>query len=205
MRFPVRAPAALPLAARSLPLAARSLRTAALLALAVTVLVSCKGDEDDTSDADEDTEECGDVDGPGGDTGDVPNVLGAWTVTFGSNIYDDNTCNSPGLTNSDLNEFLSGAMTVGGRVPNTLVAEFSGFDTQYWGLENHLGGIVFTGVRETRGHTLYISFGGHLYEQPRVDRTEIRGFGYVGVDVDSEDGAIDCWLQGDWKATKSGN
>jgi hypothetical protein len=47
--------------------------------------------------------------------------------------------------------------------------------------------------------------GGLLYRQPQVDRDELRGFGYFGVDEDSADTAIDCWIQGDFKATKSGN
>lgn len=175
------------------------------LLAALCASISCKEaaeDEDDGSDA---SSECGDPDGDGGDTGDVPNVLGAWTVTFGSNIYDANACSAPGLTVDDLAEPLGGAMEIGGRIPDQLVATFSGYDAEYDGLESVLGGIVFTGITQKAGHTLYASFGGHVYIQPRVDRDEIRGFGYIGVDVDSEDGAIDCWIQGDWKATKSGN
>lgn len=182
----------------------RTLYAVALLFTA-TAIHACKEageDEDEDTNA---SDECGDPDGDGGDTGDMPNVLGAWTVTFGSNIYDANTCSAPGLTADDLSEPLGGAMDIGGRIPDRLFATFSGYEAEYSGLENPLGGIVFTGVTTKAGHTLYTSFGGHLYTQPRVDRDEIRGFGYIGVDVDSEDGAIDCWIQGDWKATKSGN
>ena len=34
---------------------------------------------------------------------------------------------------------------------------------------------------------------------------EIRGFGYIGVDLDGADGGIDCWLQGDFRAIRSGS
>ncbi len=134
-----------------------------------------------------------------------PNVLGAWTVTFGQNLYDANACTASGLTQAELSEILSGAMQIGGRIPDRLVASFSGFEHEYMGIEAANGGIVFSGHAEAAGSTLYVSFGGNLYDQPQVDRDEIRGFGYVGVDVDGEDQAIDCWIQADWKATKSGN
>jgi len=183
------------------------MRTVRCLSLLSTLacVASCKDAAEDEDDGSGVSSECGDPDGDGTDTGDVPNVLGAWTVTFGSNVYDANGCSAPGLTVDDLAEPLGGAMEIGGRIPDRLVASFSGYDAEYDGLESVLGGIVFTGITEKAGHTLYTSFGGHLYIQPRVDRDEIRGFGYIGVDIDSEDGAIDCWIQGDWKATKSGN
>ena len=159
----------------------------------------------DTGDAASLEDLCGDVDGPGGDTGDVPNVLGKWTVTFGTNLYDDGACDVEGLEADDWT-WLNGYMEIGGRIPDSLVATFDGVeDEQFWGLENHLGGIVFTGIKEKSGHVLYASVGGQLYEQPAVDRNEIRGFGYVGVDKDGADAVIDCWIQGDFKATKSGN
>jgi hypothetical protein len=176
-----------------------------LLSLSCVCLtaLSCNGGTDSADINEEDI--CGDVDGPGGDTGDVPNVLGAWTVTFGQNEYDDGYCDVEGLEQSDWS-WINGYMEIGGRIPDSLVATFDGVEEdQFWGLENHLGGIVFTGLKEKAGHVLYVSVGGHLYEQPAVDRDEIRGFGYVGVDIDGADAVIDCWIQGDFKATKSGN
>ena len=157
------------------------------LSISSLTLLSCGGGSDS---ADVDAHDiCGDVDGPGGDTGDVPNVLGAWTVSFGQNEYNDGYCDVEGLEQSDWS-WINGYMDIGGRIPDMLVATFDGVeDEQYWGLENHLGGIVFTGVKEKSGHVLYVSVGGHLYEQPAVDRDEIRGFGYVGVD---KEGADEC-------------
>ncbi len=67
--------------------------------IAVMAVLSCKG-SDDTALVDE-FDICGDVDGPGGDTGDVPNVLGKWTVTFASNLYDDGACDVEGLEQDD--------------------------------------------------------------------------------------------------------
>jgi hypothetical protein len=157
----------------------------------------------DTAGGGVDTSSCGDVDGPGGDTGDVPDVLGKWTTTFGMNLYDSGLCNVSGLELDDLH-WLQGALEIDGRTPDMLYIDIDE-DTRMWGLLNHLGGIVLTGTKVQQGHTLYISIGGHLYEQPQLDRMEIRGFGYIGVDLDSADTAIDCWLQGDLIMKKSGS
>lgn len=146
---------------------------------------------------------CGDEGGE--DDGEMPNVLGSWTVTFGQNLYDANACTASGLTPAELSALVSGAMEIGGRIPDRLVGSFSGFEDEYMGLETSDGRIVFSGSTDVGGSTVYVSYGGQLYDTPQVDRDEIRGFGYVGVDVDSEDQGIDCWIQGDWKATKSGN
>ena len=184
------------------------MRPSALLSMcSLAALAACRGGGSaDSTVAGADASTCGDPDGAGGDSGDVPNVLGDWTVVFGLELYDDGACAVDGLERDDLG-YLNGAMRVGGRIPDRLTATFStAADVVYDGVENSRGGIVFTGSRPTpEGHTLYVSFGGLLYEQPQVSRDEIRGFGYIGVDLDSADTAIDCWLQGDWKATKSGN
>ena len=166
--------------------------------------LSCKGGGDSAEELDP-LAICGDVDGEGDDTGDVPNVLGKWTVTFATNLYDDGACEVSGLEADDWT-WINGYMEIDGRIPDSLYATFDGVEEdRFWGLENHLGGIVFTGIKEKGGHVLYVSVGGHLYEQPAVDRDEIRGFGYIGVDKDGADAVIDCWIQGDFKATKSGN
>ena len=175
--------------------------------LSLLALGACRGGGgSDSTAAAAGAAECGDPDGGGGDSGDVPNILGDWTVVYGLELYDDGACAVDGLERDDLG-YLNGAMRVGGRIPDRLTASFAtAADVIYDGVENARGGVVFTGSRATpEGHTLYVSFGGLLYEQPQVQRDESCGCGYIGVDLDSADAAIDCWLQGDWKATKSGN
>lgn len=168
-----------------------------------------KSESDDSSEADgasASTDECGDVDGAGGDTGDVPNILGAWTASFSTLVYDDGGCSVSGLEAADMRAWMDGVMTIDGRVPDRLFATFSNSpDDRFFGLENTQGGVVFTGNKTFGGHELYVSVGGLLYTQPQLDRDEIRGFGYIGVDLDGADGGIDCWLQGDFRAIRSGS
>lgn len=179
-------------------------------ALALTLLlplVACgKGEADaDSAPASADAASCGDLDGEGGDTGDLPNLLGGWTTQFGTNRYDDGSCSVSGLTAAELGEVLGGVLKIDGRVPDALYATLNNDELRYYGLLNTSGGVVFTGTTEKAGHTLYVSFGGLLYRQPQTDRDEMRGFAYVGVDLDGADTVIDCWLQGDWRATRSGS
>ncbi len=179
-------------------------RSARLMMLTTcAALVSCGGDksEDKETGAQGVDGECGDVDGTGGDTGDVPNILGTWTVTVGTNVYDDGFCSVEGLEADDLSAWMSGAMRIEGAPPDSLEAVFDLADgDSFHGLENPRGGIVFTGDRDWAGHRVYISFGGLMYRQPLVDADEIRGFAYFGVDINGEDSEIDCWLQADFKA-----
>lgn len=163
------------------------------------------GESSDDSSTGASAESCGDVDGAGGDTGDVPNLLGAWTTTFGQNLYDDGFCSVPGLEVADIQQFMNQVFTIDGRAPDGLYAHFGAETDLMPGLINANGGVVFTGTRQEGSHTLYVSVGGLLYRQPQTDRDEIRGFGYIGVDKDGADTVIDCWLQGDFRATRSGN
>lgn len=169
-------------------------------------LAACGGDKsssDSTNGAS--SADCGDVDGEGGDTGDVPNILGAWTTSYGTNRFDDGVCSVPGLTSAEIGEVMAGVLKIDGRVPDAVYATLNNGDDRFYGLVNSQGGVVFTGSVEKAGHTLYISFGGLLYRQPQTDRDELRGFSYIGVDLDGADTVIDCWVQGDWRATRSGN
>lgn len=167
-------------------------------------ITSCKGDGKDSGGSLTDADSCGDVDGEGGDSGDVPNIYGKWTVSFGHHLYDDNDCNLENLSQSDMKWFNSN-MEIDGRPPDVYAYFDDDDEERFYGQINSSGGVVFTGMREQAGHNLYLSVGGLLYEVPQVDRDEIRGFGYVGVDIDGEDAVIDCWLQGDFVAKKSGN
>ena len=104
-----------------------------------------------------------------------------------------------------MQSFLDGAMRIDGRVPDRLFVTFNNSDERYFGIENSQGGVVFTGNKTFGTHELYISLGGLLYTQAQLDRDEIRGYGYIGVDLDGADTSIDCWLQGDFLAIRSGN
>ena len=71
----------------------RMLSRSAVAAGLLLVTASCgKGDDDSSNDASASAgmtaEECGDIDGNGGDSGDVPNILGAWNASFASIVYD---------------------------------------------------------------------------------------------------------------------
>jgi len=177
--------------------------------LLLSLLIACAGDSSEDEDEDDGgtsggtADSCGDIDGSGGDTGDVPNVLGSWTATFGTYLYADNGCDVEGLEADDMS-WLTGALDIDGRVPEPLIASTDP-DTEFMGMVNNQGGIVFTGAVEEDGHMLYVSFGGLLYDVPQVERQEIRGFAYMGVDLDGADTEIDCWIQGDFIAKKSGN
>ena len=151
------------------------------------------------------TDNCGDIDGSGGDSGDVPNLFGKWTITFGTNLYDSSTCDYAGYSQEDM-RWLQGNMEIDGRLPDAIYAELSNeTDTRFYGLESSTGGVVLSGSRDHQGDTMYVAFGGLLYEQPLVDRDEIRGFGYIGVDLAPQDTVIDCLVQGEFLAKKSGN
>ncbi len=193
------APVSCPTARRPLPVPC--LRWGAL---ALWAIAGCGGGED----ADETgataaaaADACGDVDGAGGDTGDVPNVLGTWTVAAGTNVYDDGFCSVPGLEQADLTAWMTGAMRIEGTPPDGLRASFDlSDDDVFYGVEDNRGGLVFTGDKEWAGHRVTVSFGGLMYRQPLVGADEIRGFAYFGVDIDGADTEIDCWLQADFKA-----
>lgn len=148
---------------------------------------------------------CGDLDGPGGDTGDIPDILGSWTTSFGRQSFFEN-CSITGLKQEDLGWIDGAVMRIKGQVPDNIAAEFDSEDSErFYGLENAAGGVVFTGSHEQDGYTMTVSFGGLLYTNAyQGDRARIDGFGFLGVDS-LGDGAVDCWLQGEFTAIKSGS
>ncbi|MCB9795490.1 MAG: hypothetical protein H6741_22520 [Alphaproteobacteria bacterium] len=174
---------------------------AACLSLSLTLLVSC-GDRDtgDTNTADD---VCGDIDGEGTDTGDVPNILGNWTADFGWNMFQSD-CGIEGF-NAGSDTFLDGSMEVRGRVPNSLYVVFDavGDEERFFGLVSNGGGVSFSGVHEDNLGTMHVAFGGLAYFDTYRNRTFIDGFGFIGLDLDS-DGTIDCSGRGEWRASKSG-
>jgi len=169
-----------------------------MTALVVFLALGCGGADT----ADGDTAACGDLDGPGTDTGNLPGVLGRWTATFGTNNFTE----SCGLSDFDnqSEDWLNGAMEIKGRVPDALYAIFDNEDEQFYGLQAINGGIVISGTHEDEDHgTMWTSLGGLVYQDAYRDRTVIEGFGFIGLDT-LGDGEIDCYARGDFEAFKSG-
>ena len=168
-----------------------------LLSLLPLLLAGCG--KDSGSDTGPFDPECGDLDGTGTDTGNLPDVLGSWTVTFGK-WYFSESCD---LTDDELTDWVNGAMQVKGRAPDNLYAQFGDSEERFYGLESSHGGIVFSGEHESNLYgTLRASMGGHVYYDVYRDKSVIEGFGFVGVDT-TGDGEIDCPARGDFIAFKS--
>jgi hypothetical protein len=167
--------------------------------LVLLLLLGSCGGKDDAVDTGPVDPECGDLDGNGTDTGDLPDVLGSWTVTFGK-WYFAEAC---GLDDDELKEWVNGAMQIKGRAPHDLYAQFGNSEEHFYGLESGHGGLVFSGQHESALYgTVRASMGGHVYYDVYRERTVIEGFGFVGVDS-TGDGEIDCPARGDFTAFKS--
>jgi hypothetical protein len=165
-------------------------------------LLGCSGDGADSSVSD--STECGDLDGSGSDTGDLPNILGNWTSTFGNQL-DFETCGITGLKPSDMDWIDGSAFSIDGTPPSGLYAEFTRTEGErFYGIESSHGGVVFSGIHTEQGYDMHVSFGGLLFSNELTGRTEVRGHAYMGVDS-TGDGVIDCGLQGDFTAFKSGS
>lgn len=171
------------------------------LALAVA-LAGCSGGADTSSSSSDG--ECGDLDGDGTDTGNLPNILGNWTSTFANQI-DFETCGIAGLKPEDMDWIDGGAFSIDGTPPSGLYAEFTREEGErFYGIESSHGGVVFSGVHYEGEHELHVSFGGLLFSSGLTGGTEIRGHAYMGLDRD-DDGSLDCGIQGDFTAFKSGS
>lgn len=145
--------------------------------------------------------ECGDIDGPGGETGDLPSITGFWTTTFGTKaFYDD--CEVGGISESEMDWIDGAVMEIKGTPPDNLAADFD--EDRFYGLLNDYGGTTFAGQYSLNGYDLSVSFGGLLYYNEHQERAKIDGAAFVGVDLD-DDGSIDCGLRGDFTALQSGD
>lgn len=173
--------------------------TSSSLLLVALLLPACVGPADGDS-AGGPSDECGDPDGSGGDTGDLPNVLGAWTSSFAQNFYDDD-CSTGNLDENS--ESWIGSFTMDGRVPDALYFSFNSAEERYWGAMDKNGGITFAGQHVHSEGTLYAQFGGLVYHDQYQDRDIIDGSAFLGLDT-NDDGLIDCRAKGSWKAIKSG-
>ena len=115
--------------------------------LLAVLAVGCTDKSADSADGDEDAGECGDIDGSGSDTGDIPNILGNWNTTFGLQIDDEN-CSIPGLKPDDMSWINGASMDIDGTPPSNMVAEFAGEDGErFYGLISSHGGLCQTRKR----------------------------------------------------------
>jgi hypothetical protein len=177
-------------------------------ALTAVLLAGCTDRDADSASADGDATECGDIDGSGTDTGDIPNILGNWNTTFGLQIDDEN-CSIPGLKPDDMGWINGASVDIDGTPPSNLYAEFAGEDGErFYGLISSHGGVVFSGIHNEIAdnqaeYELHVSFGGLLYYNDLLGINEIKGHAYMGVDSNN-DGFLDCGLQGDFTAKKAG-
>lgn len=145
---------------------------------------------------------CGDVDGSGHDTGNIPNLLGYWSSTFGAEFYDDGTCAIEDLTRDS--ETWIGAFQIVGSPSSSFYLSFADReDEKFWGAIDDFGGLTFTGEHHHASGTMYAQFSGLLYHDQYQDRDIISGASFFGMDTNT-DTVIDCGVKGSWNAYKSG-
>ena len=177
--------------------------------LLVGLMVSACSGRSDSGDEGESAEECGDIDGSGTDTGNIPNILGNWNTTFGLQDEDEN-CSIPGLKPDDMSWINGASVDIDGTPPANMVAEFAGEDGErFYGLISSHGGVVFSGIYtafadDQEAYDLHVSFGGLLYYNELLGISEIKGHAYMGIDS-NDDGSLDCGLQGNFTAKKAGS
>lgn len=169
--------------------------------LLFSLLMSCGGKDDSATST---TSTCGDPDGSGTDTGNIPDLSGDWTSSFALEYYTD-TCTAENFNQTS--ETWIGSLTVGGSAPDDLYIYFDSTvtsDTEYFfGAVDRHGGVSFSGPHAHAAGTVYAQFGGLVYHDQYLDRDVIEGSAFLGLDVD-DDGLIDCYAKGSWTARKSG-
>jgi hypothetical protein len=165
--------------------------------IALLALAGCFGkpDGEDTAPA-----SCGDVDGTGGETGDVPDVIGLWTSTFG---YEQFAENCDGTLAVDSFPWLGGAVEIEGWAPTGLRLTFDGDADDLGGVIAPTGGLIFSGQQDSESGTVHAAIGGLVYHDAFLDRSVWAGMAWLGVDVDAN-GSIDCEVRGDYRAIQSG-
>lgn len=143
--------------------------------------------------------DCGDPDGGGGDTGDIPNVAGAWTSSFAVAYWDDN-CTAADFDQTS--EDWVGAFTITG-VFGGYSAEFHDFpDDRFEAAMDRRGGFTMSGEHVHEAGLIYANFSGLVYTDAS-ERSGIDGAAFLGLDVDA-DTVIDCYARASWSANKSG-
>lgn len=173
--------------------------TPRMLVLALLALVACKGsDSGDTGPSD--PLWCGDVDEAGGETGDVPNIVGQYQGYVAPNFFKEN-CGLSGLDEGAL-FFLGQDLEIEGFAPDGLALIAQEDRTkQLRGIISPTGGVNFSGRRPTSWGVMNIAVGGLLYSDSYVDQDFLQGFVYVGLD-ETNDKVIDCDMWADWRAYK---
>jgi hypothetical protein len=182
-----------------------SLARGALVFSLLVAGVGCFGGKDETGTQPDDSCDCGDPDGNGTDTGDIPGLWGEWTTTFGYQLFLE-TCGLEGLDESSETWINNSAMTIGGYAPDGWYAYFDGNDDEkYHGVVSSHGSVAFSGRRmRNDGYEMHVAFGGLVYYDEYRGRDVIEGFAYMGVDL-TGDGAIECEVRGEFTARKSGS
>ncbi len=166
------------------------------LILATLLLGACDASLDDSAAG---SEACGDPDGGGTDTGNIPNVAGSWTSTFP--LYWDDNCTATGF--DETTETWVGSFTIEGAYPNYRAAFNNLPDDAFELALDARGGLTMTGQLEREPGTLYAQFGGLVYRDT-TDRDGIDGSAFFGLDVSPADQQIDCYARASWSANKSG-
>ncbi len=160
------------------------------------LLLSCTGNGDDSGDPLDDG--CGDLDGNGADTGDTPSLSGSWSLGFGDDLWWDD-CDIPDFE-QDSERWLREDFTITGQVPDRFHATIDG--DAYPGLQDPGGGVVFSGVRQDKDlGAVTLVFGGMPYDDAYRDVEILEGFGFLGIDQDS-DGTWDCEVRADVESRK---
>ena len=151
-----------------------------------------------------DTADCAvnsDIDGIGADTGNLPELFGNYTTTFGTRSFYDE-CSIEGISRGDLDWINGGAMSIGGRLDDVDVTLGAAPEAELTAIMSEHGSVSISGRYLYRGQELHIAIGGLLFENTQLDRVEIEGHGFMGMDT-NDDGSIDCGLSGDFNAKRS--
>jgi len=177
----------------------RTFRTFSTLLLGIFWGLGCAGGNTDTAGC----EVSSDIDGIGSDTGDLPELFGNYTTTFGTRSFYDE-CSIEGISRNDLDWINGGAMSIGGRLDDVDVTLATAPDADLTAVMSEHGSVTISGRYLYRGQELHIALGGLLFENAQLGRIEIEGHGFMGIDT-NDDGAIDCGLTGDFNAKRSGD
>ncbi len=169
------------------------------LMAALLMIAACKGsDSGETGPAHTDEMWCGDVDGAGHETGDVPNILGDWTSSVAFNYFEED-CGLPNLDDHSIG-FMNGTMSVEGFAPDGLVVVFN--DDRRGRLRAIMaptGGLTITGRRDTTWGMLYLAVGGLVFDDVYLKDANAQGMVYAGVDEDGDE-IVDCNVWADFRA-----
>ena len=147
-----------------------------IMLCAVALTLGCSSGQDSGGD------DCfsGDIDGLGTDTGNIPQLYGNWTTTFGARSFHDE-CNIEGLDRSDFDWLNGGAMEIGGRLDDVEVTFAGAQDADLKATMSSFGGVTISGRYTFRGEELHIAMGGLLFENSQLSITELEGHATWGL------------------------